>query len=302
VNGIKGGKWAKGLRGKLPSCLLAPVQIMLIKRILSGVIFVPIVAILVWWHSISFLALVCVITTLILIEFYQLAKLIGANIFKSLGIIICLLFPLVSYISNRDILSFLPRWFNNESLIYISIFVPFVYQIVKRDTSTALLTISAFFLGIIYAGWAFGKHLILIRQMTNGAELIFLFIAIVWCGDTGAYAVGKSVGRHKLIPAISPGKTIEGAIGGLFFGALGGIAIKYAFLSKVIALHHVIILGLLLGIIGQTSDLGESLLKRNAKQKDSGNLIPGHGGILDRCDSMMLTAPVFYYYLKYLIL
>ena len=296
---------------------------MLIKRILSGVIFVPIVAILVWLHPISFLALVCVITTLILIEFYQLAEMIGANrktkssvnkvnIFKSLGIILCLLFPLLAYIGNRDVtLSFLqttthdfvlaPSWFDTESLIYLSIFAPFVYQVVKRDTNSALLTISAFFMGIIYAGWAFGRHLILIRQMTNGAEFTFLFIAIIWCGDTGAYATGRLLGRHKLIPAISPGKTIEGAIGGLFFGALGGIAIKYVFLSKIIALHHVIILGLLLGIIGQISDLGESLLKRNADKKDSGNLIPGHGGILDRCDSMILTAPVFYYYLKYLL-
>ena len=188
-----------------------------------------------------------------------------------------------------------------ELLVYLSIFVSFVYQIIKRDTKSALLTISAFFVGIIYIGWAFSRHLILIRAMTNGVGLIFLFIAIIWFGDTGAYAIGKLFGRHKLIPAISPGKTIEGAIGGLFFGTLGGIAIKYAFLSKVIALHHIIILGLLLGIIGQSSDLGESLLKRNADRKDSGNLIPGHGGILDRCDSMILTAPVFYYYLKYLL-
>ncbi|MBC8229724.1 phosphatidate cytidylyltransferase [bacterium] len=286
---------------------------MLIKRILSGVIFVPIVAILVWWHPISFLALVCVITTLILIEFYQLAELIGANrktkssvseanIFKSLGIVLCLFFPLAAYISNRDVtLSFL-----TETFIYLSIVVSFVYQVVKRDTTSALLTISAFFMGIIYAGWAFGRYLVLIRDMKIdnmeiGVGLIFLFIAIIWCGDTGAYAIGRLLGRHKLIPAISPGKTIEGAMGGLFFGILGGIAIKYVFLPKVIALHHIIILGILLGIIGQIGDLGESLLKRNANMKDSGNLIPGHGGVLDRCDSMILTAPVFYYYLKYLL-
>ena len=286
---------------------------MLIKRILSAVIFVPIVVILVWWHPISFLALVCVITTLILIEFYQLAELIGANrktkssvseanIFKSLGIVLCLFFPLAAYISNRDVtLSFL-----TETFIYLSIVVSFVYQVVKRDTTSALLTISAFFMGIIYAGWAFGRYLVLIRDMKIdnmeiGVELIFLFIAIIWSGDTGAYATGRLLGRHKLIPAISPGKTIEGAMGGLFFGILGGIAIKYVFLPKVIALHHIIILGILLGIIGQIGDLGESLLKRNANMKDSGNLIPGHGGVLDRCDSMILTAPVFYYYLKYLL-
>ena len=242
---------------------------------------------------------------------------IGARISKSLGIIFCLLFCLSAFISNGNALqTFLLNnpltsikverkfWLDLaalELLVYLSIFVSFVYQIIKRDTKSALLTISAFFVGIIYIGWAFSRHLILIRAMTNGIGLIFLFIAIIWFGDTGAYAIGKLFGRHKLIPAISPGKTIEGAIGGLFFGTLGGIAIKYAFLSKVIALHHIIILGLLLGIIGQSSDLGESLLKRNADRKDSGNLIPGHGGILDRCDSMILTAPVFYYYLKYLL-
>ena len=275
---------------------------MLIKRVLSAVIFVPAIAVLVWLHPISFLVLVCVITMLILIEFYQLADSIGANIFKSLGVILCLLFPILAYISNENgISSFLPSWFNTETIIYISIFVAILYQVIKRDTNAALLTISTFFLGIVYVGWMLGRHLVLVRQMTNGIELAFLFIAIVWLGDTGAYATGRLLGQHKLIPAISPGKTVEGSIGGLLFGILGGIAIKYAFSVKDIALHHVIILGLLLGIIGQIGDLGESLLKRNADKKDSGNLIPGHGGLLDRCDSMILTAPVFYYYLKYLL-
>ncbi len=113
--------------------------------------------------------------------------------------------------------------------------------------------------------------------------------------------MGKLFGRHKLIPAISPGKTIEGSFGGIFWGILGGVAIKYAFLSAVIPLYHVIISGLLLGIVGQIGDLGESLLKRNANAKDSGSLIPGHGGMLDRCDSMILTAPLMYYYLKYVL-
>ncbi len=113
--------------------------------------------------------------------------------------------------------------------------------------------------------------------------------------------MGKLFGRHKLIPAISPGKTIEGSLGGIFWGILGGVAIKYAFLSAVIPLYHVIISGVLLGIVGQIGDLGESLLKRNANAKDSGSLIPGHGGMLDRCDSMILTAPLMYYYLKYVL-
>jgi len=274
---------------------------MLLKRILSGVIFAPLIALLAL-HPISFFILVCVIAVLLVIEFYRLAELIGARSSKSVGIIFCLLFCLAAFISKRKaFLSFSLNWTAPELFIYLTILVSFAHQIIKRDANSAFLTISISSLGIIYIGWAFSRHLILVREMENGVGLIFLFIAIIWCGDTGAYAIGRLLGRHKLIPAISPGKTIEGAIGGLFFGALGGIAIKYAFLAKVIALHHVIVLGLLLGIIGQISDLGESLLKRNANVKDSGNLIPGHGGLLDRCDSMILTAPVFYYYLKYLL-
>ncbi|MFQ6041444.1 MAG: phosphatidate cytidylyltransferase [Candidatus Poribacteria bacterium] len=274
---------------------------MLIKRILSGVIFVPIIALLAL-HPISFFILVCAIAVLLLIEFYRLAEVIGARSSKYMGIIFCLLFCLAAFISKRKaFLSFSLDWTAPELLIYLTILASFARQIIKRDANSAFLTISVSSLGIICIGWAFSRHLILVRDMENGVGLIFLFIAIIWCGDTGAYAIGRLLGRHKLIPAISPGKTIEGAVGGLFFGVLGGIAIKYAFLAKVIASRHVIILGLLLGIIGQTSDLGESLLKRNARVKDSGDLIPGHGGLLDRCDSMILTAPVFYYYLKYLL-
>lgn len=287
---------------------------MLKKRILSGVIFIPIVAFLIWWeifdYPIPFLVLVCLITALLLIEFYRLASLVGAQVPQSVGVVLGLLWVISAFF--KDFLSQrlnpeIIRFVDFELLIYLSIFIPFVYQIIKRESDSAFSTMFIFFAGTIYIGWSFGKHLILTRNMSvldgvarivpDGTAFIFLFIAIIWCSDTGAYAVGKSLGKHKLIPAISPGKTVEGSIGGLLFGALGGVAIKYAFLPKF-AVYHVIILGCLLGVVGQISDLGESLLKRDAGVKDSGNLIPGHGGIFDRCDSMIFTAPVFYYYLK----
>jgi len=274
---------------------------MLKKRILSGVILVPVVAFLVWWKTFSypipFLVLVCFITALLLIEFYRLASLVGAQVHQPVGVVLGVLLVVSAFFS-KHLDAKVVQFVDSELLIYLSIFVPFVYQIIKRESASAFSTIFIFFAGTIYVGWAFGRHLILIRSLPDGAFLIFLFIAIIWCGDTGAYAVGKSLGKHKLIPAISPGKTVEGSIGGLLFGTLGGIAIKYAFLPEL-AVYHVIILGCLLGIIGQISDLGESLLKRDADVKDSGNLIPGHGGIFDRCDSMVFTAPVLYYYLKF---
>ncbi len=270
---------------------------MLKKRILSGVILVPIVAILIWWE-IPFLVLVCFITALLLIEFYRLASLVGAQAHQPVGVALGVLLVVSAFFSSRQLDAKVVQFVDTELLIYLSIFVPFVYQIIKRESDSAFPTMFIFFAGIIYVGWLFGRHLILIRSLPDGRFFIFLFIAIIWCGDTGAYAVGKLLGRHKLIPAISPGKTVEGSIGGLLFGTLGGIAIKCAFLPEF-AVHHVVILGCLLGVVGQISDLGESLLKRDAGVKDSGNLIPGHGGIFDRCDSMVFTAPVFYYYLNF---
>lgn len=289
---------------------------MLKKRILSGVIFVPVVAFLVWWeifgYPVPFLVLVCLITALLLIEFYRLSSLVGAQIPQSVGVVLGLLWVISAFFEdffNQRLGLGLTKFINFELLIYLLIFIPFVYQIIKRESAASFATMFIFFAGTIYIGWLFGRHLILTRMgfqadasriVPDGVAFIFLFIAIIWCGDTGAYGIGKSLGRHKLIPAISPGKTVEGAIGGLFFGTIGGIAIKYAFLPEL-AVGHVIILGCLLGVVGQISDLGESLLKRDAGVKDSGNLIPGHGGIFDRCDSMIFTAPVFYYYLRFVV-
>jgi len=285
---------------------------MLKKRILSGVIFVPVIVLLVWLeifdYPIPFLILVSLITALLLIEFYRLSSLVGAPVPKTAGVILGLLWVISAFF--EDFLNQRLGLGIVELLIYLSIFIPFVYQIIKRESASALSTMFIFFAGTIYVGWLFGRHLIITRNMSvsnsvsrfvpDGVAFIFLFIAIIWLSDTGAYGIGKWLGRHKLIPAISPGKTIEGSIGGLFFGTLGGIAIKYAFLPGL-AIAHVIILGCLLGVVGQISDLGESLLKRDAGVKDSGNLIPGHGGIFDRCDSMIFTAPVFYYYLRFVV-
>lgn len=134
--------------------------------------------------------------------------------------------------------------------------------------------------------------------VTVSAGLCWLAVLMlaVWGMDTAAYAVGKAAGRHKLCPKISPGKTVEGAIGGL----LAAVALTAGlghWLSLPLA--HGLILGASIGVAGQVGDLFQSLLKRRAGVKDSGSLLPGHGGVLDRFDSLLFAAPLAYFYLSF---
>lgn len=134
-----------------------------------------------------------------------------------------------------------------------------------------------------------------------GRDLVFFTLITVWVTDTGAYFVGRAVGKHKLAPAISPGKTVEGAIGSL----VAGFACVFA-LNEVLGLgldvEHLAALGLLLPPVIMVGDLAESAIKRSLGVKDSSGLVPGHGGIADRLDSLLFAAPAVYYYLKWIVL
>ena len=148
--------------------------------------------------------------------------------------------------------------------------------------------------GTAYIGWML-SHLILLRRLEYGIALIFFVFLVTWASDTAAYYVGSSFGTHKLTPRLSPGKTIEGAIAGLVGSVMMACIAKFGFMPWL-DLKDCLIVGLLLGSIGQAGDLFESRLKRHAGVKDSGTILPGHGGLLDRVDSLIFTAPVFYYY------
>ena len=127
-----------------------------------------------------------------------------------------------------------------------------------------------------------------------------MLFLIIWLGDTLAYYIGTLAGKHLLAPSISPNKSIEGAIGGLL-GSIGGALLAHYWFYPSISIANCTILGLVTGIAGQMGDLCESILKRNLNVKDSGFLVPGHGGLLDRLDSVLFSAPVFYYIHLYLI-
>jgi phosphatidate cytidylyltransferase len=133
------------------------------------------------------------------------------------------------------------------------------------------------------------------RKFPSGQLWILFTLVAVFSGDTTAFYVGRAFGRKKLAPAISPGKTVEGGYGAVAGSAAGALLFKGLFFSQVPFLHA-LILGLGVGLFGQLGDLWESVLKRSAQVKDSGTLIPGHGGLLDRIDSVLFAAPFVYYY------
>jgi phosphatidate cytidylyltransferase len=148
--------------------------------------------------------------------------------------------------------------------------------------------------GVLYLGLTLGT-LSMTRLLPLGEWLIFFLLLVTWASDTGAYLVGTLYGRHRLAPTISPKKTVEGLVGGLIAAIIAGYAARWWFLPDLSGLDC-LILATLLTITGFWGDLTESAMKRSVGMKDSGGILPGHGGMLDRLDSLLFTAPVFYYY------
>ena len=158
------------------------------------------------------------------------------------------------------------------------------------DPFSLLLRLS---FGLLLVGF-FLAHVPLIMRLQNGAKLLLFLTGITVASDSVAFFIGKAFGRHKLCPSVSPKKSIEGLVGGLIGGSAGGLIVALLFFPDF-ALFKVLICSTLLTAIGVLGDLTESLLKRHAGIKDSGTILPGHGGLLDRMDSLLLAAPAFYY-------
>jgi len=158
--------------------------------------------------------------------------------------------------------------------------------------------------GVLYVGWL-SAHLVLLRELpwragteyADGAAYVLLAFFVTWSCDTGAYTVGRMFGRLRPWARISPRKSLEGAFGGLLAAVLAGFVAR-AWFAPFLTPRDAGVLGILVGVFAQVGDLVESLLKRDARHGDSSDIIPGHGGILDRFDSLYFAAPLVYYYLK----
>ncbi len=259
--------------------------------------------------GLPFLGLIIVAIFLGLRELYRIMEARGFRPMRSIGIIGGLMVGFLAYFSNGYFLTV---------VLTITILLVMMFQLSKKDLSTAITGISVTIFGVIYIAWLL-SHIILLRnigpeleseyqytrQMLEqiqgsrdvGLFFVLLVIASTFMNDTGAYFTGRAWGRRKLAFRISPKKTWEGAAGGVVASAITAIVIKIIFVSPF-PIIPCLILGFLIGVSAVFGDLVESLLKRDARLEDTGGLLPGHGGIMDRLDSLLFTTPLTYYYVK----
>jgi phosphatidate cytidylyltransferase len=177
--------------------------------------------------------------------------------------------------------------------LFIALLSLFKISDIKRSAGEAGL----FLLGFLYIPLLM-SYLVLLREMDHGVKWIFLLLIIVMSGDTAAFYVGSSIGKRKLYPIVSPNKSVEGMVGGLGGSILGTLLAGATFFPEL-TLVGAVVTALFVGLLGQLGDLFESLLKRSFGVKDSGNIFPGHGGMLDRLDSVLFAAPSLYIYARY---
>lgn len=180
-------------------------------------------------------------------------------------------------------------------IIAFSIYFIFfsIMELFRNDTK-ALETAGAYAFTGLYAG-IFPSFLILIFA-NKGTETVLLIFICLWATDIFAYLIGTLIGKHKLYPTLSPKKSLEGTIAGVIFPVIAGFTFYYLYPSHTLTILDIIVVSLISGTIGQIGDLFESMLKRDCNVKDSSSIIPGHGGVLDRVDSLIFTMPVYYLY------
>jgi len=262
-------------------------------RIVTTLITVPIIVACVYFGGVAFLLLVLVLATASINEFYNMMKKKDFHPAYWVGNFFTIFFIIFAYYALKK------NWEPAHSAILTgAALVTMVSSLFLKRPKEAIVDIAVTLLGMFYIGWFF-SYFLFIRALTErGAYLLFL-MATIWALDVVAYLFGTKFGKHRLFPSVSPKKSIEGAIAGFLVCLIAaGIFGYYAGFDMT----HSLILGAIIGVVAQLSDLVESLIKRDAGVKDSSQLVPGHGGLLDRMDSFILTAPVFYYYLAWVIL
>jgi len=275
-----------------------------ILRIITGFIFGIIALACMIFGGLPLLLLIAVIVYLCSKEYVDILK--HKGFYPSMKIILFAdaVFAIIAYFNKFNIV---PIAFTIGT---ISAFMWVLFRGRQPYIANAATTI----LGFVYSGW-FPLHLLFLRDL--GADnhtslqmllktdifnagfgyVLFMFLLVILT-DVGCYYFGMNLGKHKLAPVISPNKTIEGSLGGALCAVIGGFIIAY-FIK--LPWYHALIAGLLVTICAQIGDLCESLIKRDAGVKDSGDLLPGHGGFLDRTDSYIFTIPVMYYYFAFFV-
>ena len=257
-------------------------------RYLGAVMIAPFI-IFVFLGGVYLKAFTFVLSVMALYEFYNA---VAEKKFKTINIVGYILL-LIYYFCNND--------FN--TMMYVLILTTLILLIVPViNLKYTFIDVSLTLLGFIYSGILF-SFVYLVNTKSNGEFLVWLIFIGSWLCDTAAFYSGKFFGKHKLCPEVSPKKTIEGSIGGMigamiFSGIYGIIISKY---TNIVPVYHYFLIGGLCGIVGQLGDLVASSIKRYVGIKDYSNLIPGHGGILDRFDSVIFSSVAIFYYLTFII-
>jgi phosphatidate cytidylyltransferase len=267
-------------------------------RIAAGAALIPVVLALSYWGGLAFAAFVALLAGLGSHEFYRICS--GRDV-RYPGTAALVGSVAVTF-------SFYRGSFGISGLILTAAAMAvLVERLLKQDTETYALATAVGVFGLVYVGWLMG-FFILLRNAAGLAAgssvgrgpgfLYVLFVLVVtWSYDSLAYLAGSFLGKHRLFRRISPSKTVEGTVVGLAASTAAAIVCKAAF-ADFLGWFEAALVGVMIGVAAQVGDLVESIIKRSTDTKDSSRLIPGHGGMLDRFDSLLFTGPVFYIYMK----
>ncbi|MBQ2678722.1 MAG: phosphatidate cytidylyltransferase [Firmicutes bacterium] len=259
-------------------------------RLIASAVGLPLVIVCVAFGGYALKALILAISLIGMYEFYNAVSKKNKAI-HFIGYIFAIFFVIYSGTIVNTV---------NYLNVFISVFIVvlLIYSVIFHKTNTVNDTMMTFF-GFFYVCFII-THIDLIRNFNYGKYFVWLIFICAWGSDSGAYLVGTKYGRTKLIPSLSPKKTVEGSIGGIAATVVisliyGLIIYKFFDFGTLRGIYIYPIIGLVGSILAQIGDLAASSIKRNMGIKDYGNLIPGHGGVLDRFDSILLTAPAVYY-------
>ena len=265
-----------------------------LKRILVSVFAIPLIILTSYLGGYYFFSFVIVISVAAYYEFFLFCRKKGINANLWLALIVILLI-----LTNQF------KHFIDFYTITIASSVLLLIFELFRNKGSAILNLGAAYLGIFYIG-LFATSFLALREFypnidglyERGGYLVIAILATIWLADSAAYYGGTATGKHKLFPRVSPGKSWEGAVFGFIF-SIGAMILAKLILLDFLSWNNVIVIGIIIGTVGQFGDLVESLLKRDADVKDSSTIIPGHGGVFDRFDSLLFVAPAVWIYLRY---
>ncbi|MBG89942.1 MAG: hypothetical protein CMO80_24010 [Verrucomicrobiales bacterium] len=245
-----------------------------------------------------------------MLEFYNLLRARDLKGFRELGIAagVCLIVGTWLHSGGWLGIHDSPARVNDFETMFMIAFVLgiCVRQFVEKEQKDGFVTIAVTLFGLMYVAWLLNfiqKIYFFQDPRVEGAYYIVFFIVVTKFSDMGAYLVGSMIGKHKMIPRISPGKTWEGFFGAIVIATGGALLFAHLFRGHMVGMNglHAVILGVLLSVCAVIGDLVESLMKREAGVKDSGNYFPGIGGILDLLDSLLFNAPLMYLYLRHVL-